>query len=77
MGLYRRMVERKNVVAQPLKDRRSTLLRQNWSGPRPPTPVIEVNAHTCAVNHSMQVVRDVFFTVLVDRLGRDGGVACE
>ena len=65
MGLYRRIVERKNVVAKPLKDRRSTLLRQNWSGPRPPKPVIEVNAHTCAVNHSMQVVRDVFLLYLL------------
>ena len=65
MGLVRYIVERKNVVAQPLKNRRSALLRLNWSGPRPPKPVIEVNAHTCAVNHGMQVVRDVFLLYLL------------
>ena len=73
MGIIRYIVEHKNVVPKPLKDRRSALLRQNWSGPRPPEPVIEVNEHTCAVNHSMHIVRDPFLLYLLIGLMVMGG----
>lgn len=65
MGKIRQyFIEHGYIVPKPLKNKRETLLKSEWTGKRPPPPIIEVNERYCGVNHGMAMARNIFLIPL-------------